>query len=189
MALYFWISPLWGWINDKENSDSLVGIQTGINTSPGQTNSVDYLTADKENKNLRQSWKEVAKWINNDPRMHPAEPLTITRDPFRGLKEDVAKTAMEDQVEAKAPPVSPASLGMALTSTIIGPRVGIARIGGRTYNQGQTIDVEKDGRNHRFVLTEIFDRRVVLETEGERFELSIPEPGASAHMVLGSAEK
>jgi hypothetical protein len=30
---------------------------------------------------------------------------------------------------------------------------------------------------------------VVLEMEGERFELSIPEPGTSGRMVLGTVEK
>ncbi len=89
----------------------------------------------------------------------------------------------------KAPPASPASLGMALTSTIIGPNGGIARIGGRTYNQGQTIEAVKEGRNYKFVLSEIHDRKVVLELEGESFELSIPEPGTSGRMVLGTVDK
>jgi hypothetical protein len=127
--------------------------------------------------------------MSNDPRTRPAGQLTITRDPFQGPKDAIAKAAMEEQTKTKAPPASPASMGMTLTSTIIGPKGGIARIGGRTYNQGQSIETEKEGRNYKFVLSEIHDRRVVLEMEGERFELSIPEPGASSHMVLGTVEK
>ena len=85
--------------------------------------------------------------------------------PIPGAKEAVDKITEEPAV--KAPPASPASLGMALTSTIIGPNGGIARIGGRTYNQGQTIEAVKEGRNYKFVLSEIHDRKVVLELEGE----------------------
>ena len=157
--------------------------------SPGQTNSANNATDNKEIKPLRYSWKELVKRMNNDPRTRPAEQLTIDRDPFQGPKDAVVKAAIEEQVNVKVPPTSPASLGMTLTSTIIGPKAGIARIGGRMYNLGQTIETEKEGRNYKFVLTEIHDRRVVLEMEGEHFELKIPEPGTSSHMVLGTVDK
>jgi hypothetical protein len=177
-----------GWINKSEEGPrSPSGTQVAVNKSLGQTNSADNLSGNKENKPLQYSWKEVLKWMNNDPRTRPAQPLTIDRDPFQGSKDAVDKTIEEPEV--KAPPVSPTSLGMALTSTLIGPNGGIARIGGRTYNQGQTIEAVKEGRNYKFVLSEIHDRKVVLEMEGERFELSIPEPGTSGHMVLGTVEK
>ena len=155
----------------------------------GQAKTADDLSANKENKPLQHRWKEVLKWMNNDPLTSPAPALTSDRDPFQGRKDVVEKTVIEETPPVKAVPVSPASLGMSLTSTLIGQNGGIARIGGRTYNLGQAVETEKDGRNYKFVLTEIHDRRVVLETEGEQFELSIPEPGASSRMVLGTVEK
>ena len=188
VGLYFWMPHFLGWINkSEEGPKSSSGTQVAANTSAGQTNSTDNLSANKESKSLQYSWKEVLKWMNNDPRTRPAQPLAIDRDPFQGPKDDIDKTIEEPEVIA--PPVSPASLGMALTSTLIGPNGGIARIGGRTYNQGQTIETVKEGRNYKFVLAEIHDRKVVLEMEGERFELSIPEPGTSGRMVLGTVEK
>jgi hypothetical protein len=195
LMLYFWIPLLWEWNNKSKELPN--GTQTAANTSPGPTNStnnlsINSLSANKENKPLRYCWKEIVKWMDNDPRTRPAEPLTINRDPFQSPKEMAEKAdkiALEEQAKAKAPPVTPASLGMALTSTIIGAKGGLARIGGRTYNQGQTIEMEKEGRNYKFVLLEIHDRRVVLEKEGEHFELSIPEPGTSGRMVLGTAGK
>ena len=184
MGLYFWVPLFWGWMHKgKVGPESSAGAPAVVNALQGQTNSADNATANKENKPLRYSWKEVVKRMSNDPRTRPAEQLTIARDPFHGTKDASAKAAMEEQVNIKVPPASPASLGMALTSTIIGPKGGIARIGGRTYNLGQTIETEKEGRNYKFVLAEIHDRRVVLEMEGERFELSIPKPGTSSHMV------
>jgi hypothetical protein len=190
VGLFFWVPLFWRWAN-KSNEDSQLpaGNQAVVIASSGQTNSVDNLTANKENKPLRYSWKEVLKRMSNDPRTRPAEPLTIARNPFQGPKEAIDKAALEEQAKAKAPPATPASLGMALTSTLIGSKGGIARIGGRIYNQGQTIEMEKEGRNYKFVLSEVHDRRVVLEMEGERFELSIPKPGTSSHMVLGTFEK
>ncbi|MGA2061939.1 MAG: hypothetical protein ABSG67_15745 [Thermoguttaceae bacterium] len=187
VGLFIWIPHVLGWLNKSEEGPKSSGTQVAVNMSPGQTNSANNLSANKENKPLQYSWKEVLKWMNNDPRTRPAQQLTIDRDPFQGSKEATDET--KEEAEAKAPPVSPASLGMALTSTIIGPNGGIARIGGRTYNQGQTIEAVKEGRNYKFVLTEIHDRKVVLELEGESFELSIPEPGTSGRMVLGTIEK
>jgi hypothetical protein len=187
LGLYFWVPLFWGWANKSKESPA--GTQAVVNASPGPINSANNLTANKENKPPRYSWKEVLKQMSNDPRTRPAEPLTIARNPFQGPKETIDKAALEEQAKAKVPPATPASLGMALTSTLIGPKGGIARIGGKTYNQGQTIETEKEGRNYKFVLAEIHDRRVVLEMEGERFELSIPKPGTSSHMVLGTVEK
>ncbi len=160
-----------------------------METSPAQTNSAGDASADKENKPLQHRWKEALNWINNDPRTCPAPALTLDRDPFQEPKKTIDKTAIEEEAKAKTPPVSPASLGMALTSTLIGQNGGIARIGGKTYNLGQTIEVQKEGRSYKFVLAEIHDRRVVLQMEGEQFELSIPEPGTSSRMVLGKVEK
>ena len=186
-GLYIWMPHFLAWINKTEEGPKSSGTQVAVNKSLGQTNSADNLSGNKENKPLQYSWKEVLKWMNNDPRTRPAQPLTIDRDPFQGSKDAIDET--KEEPEVKAPPVSPASLGMALTSTLIGPNGGIARIGGRTYNQGQTIEAVKEGRNYKFVLSEIHDRKVVLEMEGESFELSIPEPGTSGRMVLGTVEK
>jgi hypothetical protein len=188
VGLYLWMPHFLAWFNKtEEGPKSSSGTQVAVSTAPGQEKSVENLSANKEDKPLHYSWKEVLKWMNNDPRTRPAQQLTIDRDPFQGSKDAIDES--KEEPEVKAPPVSPASLGMALTSTIIGPNGGIARIGGRTYNQGQTIEAVKEGRNYKFVLSEIHDRKVVLELEGESFELSIPEPGTSGRMVLGTVEK
>jgi len=189
LGLYFWIPLLCGWVNkDKEGSESPIETQTAANASSEQASSVDSLTANKEEKTERHSWKEVLKQMSNDPRTRPVESIAVVRDPFQGSKDSIAKTMAEDTAAEKPPSASPASLGMILTSTLIGPQGAIARIGGRTYNQGQTIKAEKEGHSYKFILTEINDRQVTLEAEGERFQLIIPEPTDSSRMVLETVE-
>ena len=113
-------------------------------------------------------------------------PLSNTRDPFQKLKSAVAETKVEEEASPKPPLRTPASVGMMLTGTIIGPQLRIARIGGKSYREGQTIEVvrEEDKSHVSFTLLEVHDRRAVLESQGERFELAIPEPSKSGKMEL-----
>ncbi len=159
-----------------------------MNGSSERENSTNDLTTIKAIPATQYTWKEIVKRIDNDPRTRPAESLTNIRDPFQGPQAAATASKIEEQAIDKPPILSPTNLGITLTSTIIGPQGRIARIGGRTYKQGQTIKTEKDGRTYKFILTEIRDRQVILEAEGEHFELSIPEPGQSGHMVLGTVK-
>jgi hypothetical protein len=183
---YFWIPLLWGWMNSsRENVELPSATQTVINVQEDQKNQ-ETESSIKENKKARLSWKELVKLINNDPQTHPAESLTITRDPFRDPRDMIAKKMeVEEQIKEKLPPASPASLGLNLTSTIIGPQGSLARIAGKTYSLGQTIEMQREGQNYTFTIMEIRDRHVLLEAEGERFELRIPEPGKSDRIVIG----
>ena len=57
---------------------------------------------------------------------------------------------------------------------------------------GQVIEVakekEKESPCATFKLIEVHPRRAILEAEGERFELTIPEPGKSGKIeFLGAA--
>lgn len=54
---------------------------------------------------------------------------------------------------------------------------------------GQTIEVtkEKEALNATFKLVEVDARRAVLEAEGQRFELLIPEPGKSGKIEFQGA--
>jgi hypothetical protein len=189
IGLYFWMPfPRSEQIHGEASSKSGVATQNMLKAPEPTTSSGGQLAGNTEKKSTRYSWKEVVKLMGNDPRTLPAEPLTINKDPFQGPKETLAKEVTEEQIGAKLPPITPASLGMTLTSTLIGTKSGLARIGGRTYELGQIIELEKDGRKYKFILAEIQDRRVLLEMEGEQYELNIPEPGASNRMVLGNVE-
>jgi hypothetical protein len=189
VGLFFWLPAFWGWIRkDTIVPESSAVAQTMVNASPTQTIAGENTIDNNGDKSRHYSWKASLKLMRNDPRTRPAGPLTITHDPFHVPKEEIVHSPTEDQAKPQEP-ISPASLGMVLSSTLIGPNGAIARIGGKTYNRGQIVKVEKEGRHYEFIVTEIHDRRVQLETEGKSFQLTIPEPTASSHMVLGTVEK
>jgi hypothetical protein len=85
------------------------------------------------------------------------------------------------------PPVeaSPESLKLVLSGTILSPNRRVARINGRTYTIGDTIEAAgKDGKLVEFVVTEIETRRVALERLGKRYELKIHSPGQPGRIEL-----
>ena len=60
----------------------------------------------------------------------------------------------------------------------------MARISGRTYEQGQTIQVRKDGQVVAFTLAEVHARRVLLVGQNNKYELTIPDPLQSKKIEL-----
>jgi hypothetical protein len=186
VGLYFLVPLLWeriGKAQGKENSPD--AIQTTEKTASGRNESANVKISDNTSTFNKPAWKDVIKLMSNDPRTLPAEPLTMTRDPFEESKRAVGEKKKEEQAKEDAPIVSPASLGLRLTSILIGAQNKIARISGKIYKEGQMVEVVQEGRHYRFVLNEIQDRQVILESEGERFKLSIPDPGKSQRMVVG----
>jgi len=125
--------------------------------------------------------------------MMTAPPLTITRDPFEPPRTEVAesKAEVEDKSRPKPPTITPSAAGLVLTSTIIGPQRRIAQISGKTYVVGQAIEAVKDKETLgvAFKLVEVHPRRAILEADGQRFELTIPEPDKSSKIeFLGAAD-
>lgn len=112
--------------------------------------------------------------------------MTQTRDPFEAPQAELAQRSVEAKQDAKLPTVTPAAAGLVLTSTIIGPQRRVVQISGKTYSVGQSIEVakEKESLHATFKLVEVHSRRAVLESAGERFELTIPEPGKSGKIEL-----
>jgi hypothetical protein len=183
VGLYFWV-PMFFRSENKLNLEHNSQLNNGLAVNTLSNLEKDGITKNKTTTKLR-SWKEILKLINNDPRTRPAESMAFNRDPFKGPQEIITQKTQEELEREKLPPPSPSSLGIALTSTIIGPQGAIARIAGKTYRRGQTIETQKEGRNFKFLISEIADRRVVLEAEGKRFELYIPDPGKSGRIILG----
>ncbi len=118
-----------------------------------------------------------------------APPLTKTRDPFESPKIETSEAKTAEKSQSKPPAITPAAAGLVLTSTIIGPQRRIAQISGKTYAVGQTIEVAKDKEvlGIAFKLVEVHPRRAVLEADGQRFELTIPEPGKSGKIEFSGS--
>jgi hypothetical protein len=192
VALYFWAPLVRGWIvTDKAAGPTAIdAMPATIVAQP--TNSVpESQPAGNKIPSVQPSWQQVAQWMSKDPRTMIAPVMTQARDPFEAPRPEVAETNVEEKVEAK-PPVTPAAAGLVLTSTIIGPQRRIVQINGKTYAVGQSIEVAKEKESLRatFKLLEVHPRRAVLESEGKRFELTIPEPDKSGKIewALGSRQ-
>ncbi len=110
-----------------------------------------------------------------------APALTNVRDPFETAALKPAAAKAEEEAAPKPPVVTPDAAGLTLTGTIIGGQRRVAQINGKTYSVGQTVEAAKDAESvgAAFRLVEIHPRRAVLEADGQRFELFIPEPGKS----------
>jgi hypothetical protein len=182
VAVWFWIPLVGGWIG-KGNKDmpTAAAKPDGTPMAAAAATPADPAAEAVAKKAVpdRPSWQQIIQWMHNDPRTMTAPSLTIQRDPFEVPKIETAKTKAEEK--PKPPKITPTAAGLALTSTIIGPQRRVAQINGETYVVGQTIArvKEKQADGVIFKLVEVQPRRAVLEADGQRFELTIPEPGKS----------
>lgn len=187
VALYFWVPLVWGWVG-KSNANAgveVVQLPPTAAISPSPTDP-SVAPASPSPSIEHPSWLQIAQGMENDPRTKTALPLTTTRDPFQSpqaLEEDSKKAA--DSEELKPRFMTPAEAGLVLTSTVTGAERRIAQINGKTYTEGQTIPAAKDStRGVSFTLVEIQPRRVVLEADSQRYDLTIPEPGKTSNIEI-----
>jgi hypothetical protein len=121
-----------------------------------------------------------------------AQPLTLERDPFEPALSESAEARAKgpESLRPKVRALTPQAAGLVLTSTIIGPQRRVAQISGKIYSVGQTVEATKgkEAPGVSFKLVEIKPRQAVLEADGQRFELTIPEPGKSGKIDLVGAK-
>jgi hypothetical protein len=182
VALWFWAPLVWGWIAGDDPAAGTTAAQPAANAPPAQpagTPAQSNTTA-KEPKTPRHPWRQLVKWMDNDPRTSAADPMFERPDPFLSAETRPAG----DEPGQVQPELTPGSLGMVLSSTIIGPRRRVARINGKSYQQGETVKLAKDQQQIEFTLAEVYPRRIVLKRQGEQFELRIPAPAHSGRIEL-----
>ena len=111
------------------------------------------------------------------------------RDPFVTPNTQIVQDNNQDRSETADPNTTPQSLGMVLSSTIIGPHRRLARISRKTYKLGQIVRLDEDGRRIAFTLVEVHQGQVVMEREGKRFNLKIPSRVNSGQIELVGSSK
>jgi hypothetical protein len=140
------------------------------------------------NEGPKLPWRDVAKWIGQDPLM-TASPVTFEErggtNPFvispklvqlaidNAKKEQEDQQKQDDQNPVATPPVvaaTPTDLGLDVASTMIGRQRRSAMINGKVYKEGSAI-TNKAGLT--FTLLEVQPTRVVLERNKQKFELKI----------------
>ena len=189
VALYYWTPLVWGWVAPDRPADASMAEVPSLGAAAAgpaaPTQPVP--TPSAASKPETHPWEQLVQWIEQDPATCPVADLSAGRDPFRAVKPETPETETDDtqqQPEPVPPVLTPQSLGLQLSSTVIGPRRRVALIDGKTYQEGQAIYWAGDGQEIEFRLAEVHPRRVVLQWMGERFELAIPQPKRSGRIEL-----
>lgn len=191
VAMYYWTPLVWGWVAKHDDAadakPAAVASPTPSAANPTSTPS----TAPTKTDVPQLSWQQVVKLMQRDPRTLAADVTALRRDPFLLPRPDVAKLKADAEASAaaeagksQATAATPQSLGLNLSSTIIGSNRRVARISGRTYELGQTVQVLKDGQTIAFTLAEVHARRAVLVRDNKKYELTIPDPLQSRKIEL-----
>lgn len=180
VALWFWAPLLTGMLGSSSPANvtpSATANQTAASSTPSTAAAAPATTA-------TMPWRELAKTIEHDPLMQPARGSDRPRDVFQPIK---PSKPVENEVTQAAQPqpkpeldVPPQSVGLALTSTIVGPRQHVARLNGTNYRPGDTVEVNSDQGKLSYVLKQVTDRSVTLSLGNKQYELSMPRRAPSA---------
>jgi hypothetical protein len=183
VALYFWMPLFKGWF---VKSDQVAAMPASATAESLATPAAIASIAKSQTGALQPSWLQINEWMHSDPRTMAAPPLKMTRNPFESPAVETARHEAIEQPKPKPPAVTPTAAGLTLTGTIIGPHRSVAQINGRAYAVGQNIAPAKAAGSPDVVfrLIDVQTRRAVLESQGEKFELTIPEPGKSPKIDL-----
>ena len=195
VAVYFWMPLVAGWFTQKNAEPSLAAAQGDkppVESMPGSAPSsgptaTSALTGAAAQKAVPQPpWQDLVQWMDQDPRTMPAGRLLLERDPFLAPRVErpmPRPKALSAQVD---PELKPQDLAFVLSGTVVGADRHVARINGKSYEQGKTIALSaKDGKQQwTFRLAEVEARRVVLERQGKRYEVKIEPGGRPGPVVL-----
>jgi hypothetical protein len=195
VALYFWAPLLWTWLGDEAPAGpgtaqaSLVGFDPLALAGPSAAAKEEPKKPDAAKKKI--PWDQLAAWMKDDPRTAAATALTQRPDPFRVQVEEEPEPEEEPEQQIQPPPVAPEvtpeSLGIGLSATVVGPRRRVAVIAGRAFAEGETVAMEKDGETYEFRLAEVRPRTAVLQREGKQFELVIPQKSRLERIQLSGS--
>jgi hypothetical protein len=172
IAGYFWAPMLSGWLGmgsaQPPPAAGTMAAAPAADVSPATVKPNGPATP-------ARSWRELAKSIDDDPRMRPAD-ATAERDPFHSNAVELTEQDTLEAFAARQPAITPADAGIVLSSTIVGPTQRVARVAGTTYRVGDRIRTGRDGRGVEFVVAQIEPRSVVLMRDGHRYEVKLKRP-------------
>lgn len=124
----------------------------------------------------RRDWRKLLAQIDSDPLTKPIvtlAPVTLSL----GWEEPIVEAAEADQdielaaMEAAAK-ITPASVGLKLSGTMVGGGRKVAVISGKSYREGGEVRLTDE---LVFVVMEVTARRAVLQRGEESFVLELPD--------------
>jgi len=176
VALYYWAPLLRGIVSPSKASGDAPAAKVDADTEPEAT--ADVVSAQPPtpppDKTCPHPWTQLDEWIRQDPTTRAAEHPAGWRDPFT-LASARAEAGGREEVQPDQSEVTPTSLGIELSGTLVGSSRRVALVGGKAYREGQTIIIHQHGRPIEFELAEVHLRRIVLARGGKRFDVVIPE--------------
>ncbi|MCE9547654.1 MAG: hypothetical protein K8T25_19465 [Planctomycetia bacterium] len=183
VALWFWAPLLSGWFSTAKPEAAAPAVPAPATGNVAAVAAPGVVAAASAAAPTYK-WQDVMGKIRQDHMMKPAAPLVGTRDPFAEAMPP--KPKVEAQSEApKIVKLDAESLGLVLTSTLIGPRQNVATINGRTYalprggsqanSRPVQVVVDQQGQTLKLNLLLVEPTRVLLEYEGQRFSLALKE--------------
>ncbi|NIL99022.1 MAG: hypothetical protein GTO53_14075 [Planctomycetales bacterium] len=194
VAVYYWI-PALGSLFSAENRPATASLDPPSVAAVAAEAGPPAATAATPAANT--DWDELMNRIANDPRMRSAAMPDGRPDPFAPLDAMAQPGRMgsekgQQEAVVTAGQVTPENLGMTLTGTLVGPRVTVVKISGRTYSfpSDETMPASRSRRKLRYQLDqgdfefEIVSARpgcLVLARGGEEYELSVRLPTFGDH--------
>jgi len=175
VAVYFWAPLVAGWIQPSSGGAPPPPPTTAANLTGFDPTPKAASPKPAAPESVKSSWQELTQWMEHDPRTRPAAELAAARDPFHAVETAKPVEVRAAPAEVRLPSVE--SLGLMLSTTVVGGKRPMARINGKTYALGSAVEVSVDGQKQSYQLVEVRDRSVVLEREHVRFELLLPIGG------------
>lgn len=194
-ALYSWTPLVGKWLAPTQPAGvpGVVEAASAGSPSPGVVETMAMKKTPTDNSGPpAYSWQQIVQWRQQDPHTVPAMHLTSLRDPFQATKARSAEAEIQKAKEVAVrksvtPPWSQETLGLKVSSTVVGTRRSVALINGKAYAQEDTIELTKDGQTITLTLAEIHPGRIVLRWQDHRIELALPERESKGRFeLLGS---
>jgi hypothetical protein len=190
-ALWFWVPLVSNWVSPKKTTTS--GANKAAAVPVAGAPAAPAAVGITENKRPSHSWEQIVALIEGDPRTRSVTKLPGRPNPFHEVRpeEEQQRVAGEKETKkakmAETPP-DPQSLGMVLSSTIVGPDRRVALVNGKAYPEGGQVILGGGERPTEFRITQVHPKGVVLERNGKSFEVSLPDRKWSGRMDV-SAEQ
>ncbi len=168
-GLYFWLPMLWKAVAPKPADPA----QSAATSAPAMaTNDVDPdEDAAPPSAVATVEWKSLIRRLENVPLLEPVALDELVRDPFDlGWIREKQAPPPTVTTEPAAPAVADPLTAMALSGVLVSSSGGAAIINSRVYRIGD--EIPRDGPV-RYVLKHILPDKVVLEREGNSFEMKV----------------
>lgn len=138
------------------------------------------------------AWQQTAEAIDRDPAMQPADLTAVwtEKEWFASAEAVLAASKPEPaadpaEPEAPEPEVTPESLDILVSSTLVGSNRSAARINGKIYEAGDEIEV--DGTT--FVVARVTQNQVLLERKGRQFPLAVKRRTSKGRIEVRPSQK